>query len=42
MQGHRGREFLKAKQKGFNKLSKKEVTLEKPEMRSKTRFNHVL
>jgi hypothetical protein len=42
MQGHKGREFLKAKQKGVNKQPKKEATLEKPEMRSNTRFNHVL
>ena len=42
MQGHKGWEFLIAKQKGFNKQSKKEITLEKPEMRSNPRFNHAL
>jgi len=42
MQGHKGWEFLIAKQKVFNKQSKKEITLEKPEMHSNPRFNHAL
>jgi hypothetical protein len=42
MQGQKGWELLIAKQKGFNKQSQKEITLEKPEMHSNPRFNHAL
>jgi hypothetical protein len=42
MQGQNGWELLIAKQKGFSKQSKKEITLEKPEMHSNPRFNHAL